>query len=166
MSPKPKVNTKNETNEFGKSKEIAEIRLTAEQKTQAVIISILGWIVPGAGHWYLGKFAKGLTFFIVLNGLFFWGMILHGEIAIPILDIHSQEFNFVNILIFIFGCGNGIMTILNLMPFAQFGNIALSTYEVGTLFMVVSGSLNVFITMNAWDLYRNEIESQKQVIKK
>src|SRR5208283_1891653 len=146
--------------------DLPEIELTPQQKSKVVTACIFGWLIPGAGHWLTGKYLKGLAFFILLNGLFLGGMALHGEIALPIFDIHSQEFNFVNILVFIFGLGNGIMTFLNLMPFAKFGDISLSTYEAGTLFMVVSGSLNVFVVMNVWDLYRHELESQYQGNKK
>jgi hypothetical protein len=166
LSEKTKVNEGVVQTDKDEPQYLPDVVLTPGQQSQAVLLSILGWLVPGAGHWYLGKYVKGLLFFVLLNGLFYWGMVLDGEIAIPVLDVHSAEFNFVNILVFIFGCGNGLMTLLNLMPFAKFGDISLSTYEVGTLFMVVSGSLNVFVTMNAWDCFRNGIESKKQGMKK
>ena len=166
MSEKTKLNGGIVHSDKEEPQYLPDVELTSGQQSQAILLSIVGWLVPGAGHWYLGKYAKGCIFFFLLNGLFYWGMALHGEIAIPILNVHSAEFNFVNILIFIFGCGNGLMTLLNLMPFAKFGDISLNTYEVGTLFMVVSGSLNVFVVMNAWDCFRNEIESNKQGMKK
>lgn len=166
MIPKPKSGMVGSVNDPSNAQNYVEVELTPEQKSKVVTACIVGWLVPGAGHWLTGKYLKGLAFFILLNGLFLGGMALHGEIAIPILNIHSQEFNFVNILVFIFGFGNGIMTIINLLPFAKFGDISLSTYEVGTLFMVVSGSLNVFAVMNVWDLFCDDIESQNQGKKK
>ena len=133
--------------------------LTGEQTYQAIIICFLGWLIPGAGHWYQGKYNKGFAFFIMLTGLFLLGMVLHGEIIFPILDMKSQEFNFVNILVFIFGFGNGLMTFLNMTPYLHMGDIAQTSYEVGTLFMVCSGSLNVFAVLNAWDSYRDSLKT-------
>ena len=89
-------------------------------------------------------------------------MALRGEIAFPVLDLKSNEFNFVNILVFFLGIGNGMMTGLNLMPFAGMGDISVPTYEIGTLFMVVSGAMNVFVTYHAVDLYHEQIWGQKE----
>jgi hypothetical protein len=129
------------------------------------VLCALGWLVPGSGHWYLGMMKKGLLFFILLNGLFLWGMILRGEIAFPVLKLASPEFNIVNIFIFIFGLGNGLMAILELTPWLHVGNIAAVTYEVGTLFMVVSGSLNFFIVLDALDTYRDTVRNPKSEIR-
>ncbi len=38
--------------------------------------TVLGWLVPGAGHWFQGRRAKGTLFFWVIMGLFVIGMIL------------------------------------------------------------------------------------------
>lgn len=145
--------------------EIIEIRpLTMEEKRHAIMLCGLGWLLPGSGHWYLGLMKKGLLFFILLNGLFLWGMLLRGEIAFPVLKLASPEFNIVNIFIFIFGLGNGLMAILELTPWLHVGNIAAVTYEVGTLFMVISGSLNFFIVLDALDTYREQIRNPKSEI--
>ena len=38
--------------------------------------AVLAWLVPGLGHFYQGRFAKGLLFFICIMGMFGWGMYL------------------------------------------------------------------------------------------
>jgi len=40
---------------------------------------ILGWLVPGAGHWYLGQRARGLVLFGTLVGCFVAGALLGGR---------------------------------------------------------------------------------------
>jgi len=134
--------------------------LTGLEKRNALLLCGLGWLVPGSGHWYLGLMGKGLLFFLLLNGLFLWGMGLKGEIAFPVLHLSSPEFNIVNIFVFIFGLGNGLMAGLELIPWLHVGNIASITYEVGTLFMVVSGALNFFIVLDALDTYRETVRKQ------
>jgi hypothetical protein len=142
-------------------KEEPQLRpLTAEEKRNCVILCGVGWLVPGSGQWYLGLMGKGLLFFLLLNGLFLWGMGLRGEIAFPVLQLSSPEFNIVNIFVFIFGLGNGLMAGLELTPWLHVGNIASVTYEVGTLFMVVSGALNFFVVLDALDTYRETVRKQ------
>jgi len=41
-----------------------------------VIAAVLAWLLPGLGHFYQGRFAKGLLFFFCLMGTFVWGMYL------------------------------------------------------------------------------------------
>ena len=137
--------------------------LTNEEKKHCFILCGLGWLIPGSGHWYLGMMKKGLLFFLLLNGLFLWGMLLKGEIAFPVLKLSSAEFNIVNIFVFIFGFGNGLMSILELTPWLHVGNIASVTYEVGTLYMVISGSLNFFIVFDALDTYRAQIRNSNRL---
>jgi len=38
--------------------------------------ALLAWLVPGLGHIYQRRFAKGILFFVCLSGLFAWGMFL------------------------------------------------------------------------------------------
>jgi len=37
---------------------------------------LLAWLVPGLGHIYQGRTAKGVLFFVTLMGTFLWGMYL------------------------------------------------------------------------------------------
>lgn len=144
------------------SNDYPAVTLTPTEQFTAVIICFVAWLIPGGGHFYLGKYNKSIAFFILLNGLFAWGMLLQGQIAFPIIDVESIEFNLVNILIFIFGFCNGGMTIINLIPLFHYGDIAQPLYEIGTLFMLVSGALNIFVLLNAWDLYRDNIAKRRK----
>ena len=40
----------------------------------AAVAAILAWLIPGAGHLYQGRTAKGLLFMICILGTFFFGM--------------------------------------------------------------------------------------------
>lgn len=41
-----------------------------------LIAGILAWLVPGLGHMYQGRIAKGIFFFVCLMGAFVYGMYL------------------------------------------------------------------------------------------
>jgi hypothetical protein len=41
-----------------------------------VLAGFLAWLIPGAGHMYQGRHAKGLLFFVCILGTFIYGMFL------------------------------------------------------------------------------------------
>jgi hypothetical protein len=154
----------NNSEELNQEPELLEFpELTPAQKWQGIQLFILGWFIPGTAHWMLGLKKKALIFFVMLNGLFIWGMALRGEIAVPVMDVHSNEFNLVNILIFLLGIGNGSMCLANMMPSFHLGDPSVRSFEVGTLFMVVSGAMNMFAAFHAWDWYRLHLTGNKKV---
>ena len=44
-----------------------------------VLAAVLAWLVPGLGHWYQGRRAKSVLFFVCIVGLFFYGVYLGGD---------------------------------------------------------------------------------------
>jgi len=149
-----KNNSSNENKQNNLTEHVIMPVLSESQKTYAFYMSLCGWLIPGSGYLFLRQKMRAVSLFLILNGLFLWGMALRGEIAFPVLDTTSNEFNLVNILVFIMGIGNVLMTFVNMIPGLHQGDITASTYEIGTLFMVVSSGLNVFVLFHAWDAYR------------
>ena len=43
-----------------------------------IVAALLAWLVPGLGHWYQGRRAKAVLFFICIMGLFAYGVYLGG----------------------------------------------------------------------------------------
>jgi hypothetical protein len=43
-----------------------------------VLAGLLAWAVPGLGHWYQGRRAKAVLFFVCIIGLFCYGLYLGG----------------------------------------------------------------------------------------
>jgi len=106
----------------------------------------MAWIVPGAGHWWLGRVAKGCIFFVALSAMFSIGLMLEGELfsiepsqplvalaALADLGIGAPYF-----IAQIFGLGAG-------------RSIA-TTYEYGNSFLIVSGLLNMLVVIDVFDL--------------
>ncbi len=46
------------------------------KKRDPLIAAVLAWIIPGAGHFYLGKRGKAILFFVLLTGSFAFGAFL------------------------------------------------------------------------------------------
>ena len=43
-----------------------------------IMAALLAWLVPGLGHWYQGRRAKAVLFFVCIMGLFTYGVYLGG----------------------------------------------------------------------------------------
>ncbi|MFZ1933228.1 MAG: DUF6677 family protein [Thermoguttaceae bacterium] len=43
-----------------------------------IVAALLAWLIPGLGHWYQGRRAKAILFFVCIMGLFGYGVVLGG----------------------------------------------------------------------------------------
>lgn len=43
-----------------------------------ILAALLAWLIPGLGHWYQGRRAKAVLFFVCIMGLFVYGVYLGG----------------------------------------------------------------------------------------
>ena len=60
--------------------------------SRLLIACLLGWVVPGAGHWYLGRRSRAAVFFFLITFSFVLGALLHGRFSVmdrrqPILSM-------------------------------------------------------------------------------
>ncbi|MGO8747322.1 MAG: DUF6677 family protein [Thermoguttaceae bacterium] len=58
---------------------VSDPRQTSINLKDPLVASVLAWLVPGLGHLYQGRTAKGILFFVCLMGLFVWGCYLGGS---------------------------------------------------------------------------------------
>jgi TM2 domain-containing membrane protein YozV len=102
---------------------------------------VLGWLIPGLGHMFLGRRGKGLFIFLVLTSTFLAGMLL--------ADFRGVTFD-DNLFYFLGRYGSGLTLGLNLIVVSSVprGLITPRLYEVGTLYMSLAGLLNVFVLFN------------------
>ena len=62
-----------------KSTTAARPRVAAEPGT-LVLLCLVAWLVPGAGHFWMGKRQKAIVFVIALPAMFLIGLSLHGRV--------------------------------------------------------------------------------------
>lgn len=113
-----------------------------------VVVSVLAWLVPGAGHLLAGQIRKGLIFFAVLGamvviGLAFGGRVFPFQVAEPLVFLAAAAEWAV-----------GLPRLLAGMSGAGRGDVVAATYEYGNTFLIVSGLLNTLVTLDAADLAR------------
>ena len=119
--------------------------------TNPVILGIISWLFPGAGHLVQGKITRG----IIIAGVI-WGMFI---IAIVSGGAHYPGFGFKDgallYLLNIFAkFGNGLGAIVSMIiggnPSPQVA--ALATFEYGGRFLEVAGLLNYLAIMDSVDI--------------
>ena len=134
-----------------------------------LVAGILAWLVPGLGHLYQGRTAKGLLFMICILSTFFYGLFLSDGRAVyaswtdwdrrlpylcqlgaglPALPALVQTYLVRNGRAPVFG---GIMAPPATMAELNDWHRALHRYfELGTVYTMIAGLLNVLAIYDAW----------------
>lgn len=117
-----------------------------QSSSKALLVLIAGWLVPGAGHFLLGKWVRGLLLFVSLVLMFSIGLALKGEISSPSTGQLLDILNFAGDL------GNGLMYLVARVFSLGASSVLTVSADYGTKFIVVAGLLNVIAAVDAHSL--------------
>jgi hypothetical protein len=114
---------------------------------RAVVGVALGWLIPGAGHAWLGRARKGLVFFVLIAGTFAAGCLLaHGR------TVTFDENYFYHIGQIGSGMTLGVTQWLASDGLPPRNDSARPEVDPGLLYMSVAGLLNLLLLLNLFDL--------------
>jgi hypothetical protein len=110
------------------------------------LICLAAWAIPGAGHLWFGRRAKGLVFLVALPLMFAIGLALQGrlfpfEISQPLVALAA-----------IADVGIGLPYVVARTLATGAGTVVAPTYEYGNAFLIVAGLLNLLVVTDAWDI--------------
>ena len=113
-----------------------------------VRLFLLAWLVPGAGHFTLGKRQKAAVFAIVLPVMFAIGLVLQGRLfpftpgdpLVALASLANVMAGLPYLIARLAGAGDGVVTAI--------------TYEYGNTFMIATGLLNALVVLDAFDVAR------------
>jgi hypothetical protein len=128
-----------------KSSTAAAAKATTDRGT-IVLMCLAAWLVPGAGHWWLGRRQKAPVFFIALVAMFVVGLLLSGRIF-PFEPSEPLVF-----LEAVANAGLGGPWIAARLMDAGAGTVTAVTYEYGNAFLIVAGLLNFLVILDAFDI--------------
>ena len=117
-----------------------------ENVAAAIPPCVSGWLVPGLGHFMLGRRGRGLIFFAVVMALFLLGLYWGGEL------FELDQSDFLTLLAGLAELGVGLPYFVADLLGRGGGTVTSVTYEYGYTFLIVAGLLNMLIVLDVFDI--------------
>jgi len=112
----------------------------------AVVTPLLGWLVPGGGHFLHKRWGRGALLAASVTCMFVLGLLMQGK-------VYSANFgDILDVLGFVGDLGAGGLYLLTRALDWGHGSINLATADYGTKFIIVAGLLNVISAVDAYDI--------------
>ena len=111
-----------------------------------VLLCLASWAIPGAGHLWLGRRAKGLIFLAALPVMFAIGLAIRGRLfPFELSDALVPLAAFADL-------GIGVPYFIAAALGYGTGDVRAVTYEYGNAFLIVAGLLNLLVVIDAYDV--------------
>ena len=111
-------------------------------------VGLLAWIVPGAGHFLLGKHGRAIAFCLIVVTCAVIGCDLQGR-----LDVFMPNDPLSKIAT-LASAGSGAIYFALRYLVGYVGNIEAAGFEYGTTFLRTAGILNLLLVLDALDIAR------------
>ena len=118
---------------------------------RSVVACLIAWLIPGGGHFYLGKWKRAVLFLLVVITLFVLGLFMDGK-------LFSLESGFFGLLRFVADVAVGLPYIIGKFLGLGPGNIRSSGYEYGNTYLFTAGLINMLLILDAFDISRGNKE--------
>lgn len=124
----------------------ADAATRVQSFTNTYLICAVAWAIPGAGHLWLGRVQKGLTFLVTLPLMFVFGLWIDGrifpfELSQPLVALAA----FADV-------GIGLPYFLAKLTGSGGGDVIAITYEYGNAFLIVAGLMNMLVVLDVFDI--------------
>jgi hypothetical protein len=116
-------------------------------KHNSIYAMMLAFLVPGAGHLYLGKRGRALAFFLVVVLLFVIGIAVDGALYTP---FHGGG-GMLRLLASLGSVGTGIPYFIAAGT-GPHGDVRSITYEYGSAFIITAGLMNLLLVLDVFDI--------------
>lgn len=119
----------------------------AEPRPGAVIPAcFFAWLVPGAGHLYLGRTGKGLLFLGAIGAMFLLGVSMDAR-----LQLYMGIDDPLALIISLGQVAMGLPYFVARGLGYEAGRVTSMTYDYGITFTAAGGLLNVLVVLDAYD---------------
>ena len=106
---------------------------------------IVGWLVPGGGHFLQGKWVRGTLLAVSIVAMFVLGLAMQGKLYTSAQDI-------LDILGLAGDLGSGLMYFVGRMLSLGGDPVQFTTADYGTKFIEFAGLLNIIAAIDAHNL--------------
>ncbi len=116
-------------------------------RRSTTVAMILAWLVPGLGHFYLGRRRTAVAFAVIVAATFLAGLSFQGRLY----SIEEGQPLTILATFAVYGAG-----LLNLVARGLLenpaGTILSPTYEYGCAYLLTAGLMNLLLVLDAHDL--------------
>ncbi|MES1242205.1 MAG: DUF6677 family protein [Acidobacteriota bacterium] len=126
--------------------------LPAEPVGNPFLAMVLAWLVPGLGHFYVRRAARGALFLGLVIVCLWVGCSLQGNLYQPLA---GQP---LTILATGGAMGMGLPYFVLRYALGYAGDVVGAGYEYGTAFLLTAGLMNWLLVLDAWDIARGKKE--------
>ena len=106
---------------------------------------IAGWLIPGAGHFFLGKWIRGALLAVSIIAMFVLGLAMQGKLYTSAQDI-------LDLLGVAGDLGSGLLYFVSRAIGLGGTPVQTTVADYGTKFIVVAGLLNIIAAVDAHNL--------------
>lgn len=109
---------------------------------------LAAWLIPGAGHFMLGKLRRGVIFFVIVMTAITVGCLLEGNLykVLP-----NQP---LTILATLGSMGMGSPYFVLRFIVGYQGSVVGAGFEYGSAFLLTAGLMNLLLVLDTWDIVR------------
>jgi hypothetical protein len=114
---------------------------------RSIVAMVLAYLVPGAGHFYLGYRARAAVFFAIVFVLFVIGLSIDGTLY----TVSESSGALLKILASLGSLGAGALYWIA-RAMGPHGDVRSITYEYGTTFTLTAGLMNLLLVLDCFDI--------------
>ena len=107
---------------------------------------LLGWLIPGAGHFLQRMWFRGTLLLVAIGGMFSLGIAMQGKLYTGAHDI-------LDLLGLAGDLGSGLFYLVSRQLGLGADSVQVTTADYGTRFIVVAGLLNIIAAVDAHNLF-------------
>jgi hypothetical protein len=108
---------------------------------------VLAYLVPGAGHFYLGRRQRAIAFFTVVAVMFLVGIAVDGDLY----TFGNMNRAVLRLLAATGSLGAGVIYLVA-AALGVHGDVTSITYEHGSAFTVTAGLMNLLLVLDVFDI--------------
>ena len=114
---------------------------------RTITAMLLAYLIPGAGHLYLGRRARAVTFFVIVVLMFTIGVAVDGDLY----TLGHSGGSLLRLLAALGSMGSGVLYFVGVGMGAH-GDVTSITYEHGTAFTITAGLMNLLLMLDSFDI--------------
>jgi TM2 domain-containing membrane protein YozV len=116
------------------------------RNSQPLLIALAAWLVPGLGHFLLGRTGRAILFFIAVGGLAMTGFQMRGNVF---SSHYSDLFGMVGYLT---DMASGVFYLLARLVERAGPDVSCAAGDYGTRFIATAGVVNLVAVIDAYEI--------------